>query len=54
MTYGEIEKEFEGKIKNADDIEDFRPCVKMHGVPTIPGAIVVWFKDGSKMIYIPR
>jgi hypothetical protein len=54
MTYGELEKEFENKIKNPDDIDDFRPCEEMYGVPTILGAIVIWFKDGSKMIYIPN
>lgn len=52
MTYGKIYEEFLSKCNCADDIEDFRPCHEMYGVPTISYAIVVWFKDKSKIIYI--
>lgn len=37
------------------EVEDYRPAVKMH-IPQllrdIPNAIIVWLKDGSKVIYI--
>ena len=52
MTYGEIFIEFLSKIKNSEEIEDYRPCCEDFGVPTIPYAIVVWLKDKSKIIYI--
>lgn len=54
MTYAEIIKELEGKINDPRKIADWRPCEEMYGVPTIPGAIVAWLNDGSKIIYIPR
>ena len=54
MTYGEIMEQFCKKVKRSSNITDWRPCEEMFGVPSIPGAIVVWFRDKSKMIYIPK
>ena len=33
-------------------VSDYRPCIEEFGVPNIPNAIVVWFKNGGKAIYI--
>lgn len=56
MTYEEIYEEFCNKFPNAE-IEDYRPADPMF-VPQlmrgIPNAIIVWFKDGSKVVYIAR
>ena len=54
MTYADIMKELEGKIKDRRKIVDWRPCEELYGVPTILGAIVAWLNDGSKIIYIPK
>lgn len=55
-TYGDIYNEFCEKFPNAE-VEDYRPAVEMH-VPQlrngIPCAIIVWLKDGSKIIYISK
>lgn len=54
-TYGDIYHEFKSKTGiPGSRINDFRPCIEMYGVPTIPGAIVVWLNDGSRIIYIPE
>lgn len=50
MTYLEILQEFRCKVRA--DIIDFRPCCELYDVPNIPNAIVVWLKDGGKIIYI--
>ena len=50
-TYGDIISEFIQKFPNAD-YTDIRPCWDYYGVPTISNAIVVWLKDGSKLIYV--
>lgn len=54
MTYGDIYNEFRKKFPNVE-VEDYRPAVEMH-IPQlsrgIPYAIIVWLKDGSKVIYI--
>lgn len=50
-TYGDIISEFLQKFPNAD-YNDIRPCWDYYGVPTISNAIVVWLKDGSKLIYV--
>lgn len=50
MTYGEIYDEFLNKVKC--EPLDYRPCIEFFDVPNIPNAIVVWLKDGSKLIYI--
>lgn len=54
MTYEDIYDEFCKKFPNIK-IEDYRPAVEMY-IPQlqkgIPNAIVVWLKDGSKVIYI--
>lgn len=32
-------------------VKDYRPCVDMFDVPNIPESIVVWLKDGGRIIY---
>lgn len=57
MTYGELFKDFlqNTNINNDDTvIYDYRPCDEMYGVPSIPNAIVIWLKDGTKIIYIGK
>ena len=53
-TYGGIYKEFCAKFHNAE-VEDYRPAAELY-IPQltvgIPNAIIVWLKDGSKVIYI--
>lgn len=54
MTYGEIYKEFCNKFPNIE-IEDYRPADPMF-IPQlsrgIQNGIIVWLKDGSKVVYI--
>ena len=54
MTYEEIYEEFCNKFPNAE-IKDYRPADPMF-VPQlmrgIPNAMIGWFKDGSKVVYI--
>lgn len=54
MTYGDIYNEFCDKFHNVE-VEDYRPAVEIH-IPQlsrgIPNAIIVWLKDGSKVIYM--
>lgn len=54
MTYKEIYEEFCNKFPNVE-IKDYRPTDPMF-MPQltrgIPKAIIVWFKDGSKVVYI--
>ena len=54
MTYGDIYDEFCKKFQNAE-VSDYRPAYPQYLpklVKPIPYAIVVWLKDGSKVIYI--
>lgn len=54
MTWGDLYNEFCKKFPDAD-VEDYRPAVEVY-IPQlakgIPNAIIVWLKDGSKVIYI--
>lgn len=54
MTYGDIYNEFCEKFPDAE-VEDYRPAWKFY-IPQlvrgIPNAIIIWLKDGSKVIYI--
>lgn len=56
MIWGDLYDEFCEKFPNAD-VEDYRPAVELH-IPQlargIPNAIIVWLKDGSKVIYIAK
>jgi len=55
MTYGEIQKEFITFTElSSNKIDDYRPCSEMYDVPFIENAIVVWLKNGSKIIYIHK
>jgi hypothetical protein len=54
MSYGDIYDEFCEKFPNSH-AEDYRPACSLH-IPQlmkdIPNGIVVWLKDGSKVVYI--
>lgn len=54
MTYGDIYKQFYDKFPNAE-VSDWRPADPMF-IPQllspIPNAILVWLKDGSKVVFI--
>lgn len=54
MTYGDIYKQFCDKFPNAE-VNNWRPADPMH-IPQllrpIPYAILVWLKDGSKLVFI--
>ena len=50
MTYGEIYEEFRSKCEC--DVMDYRPCCELYDAPNITCAIVVWLKNGSKIIFI--
>lgn len=55
-TYGDIYNEFCEKFPNAE-VEDYRPADPMY-IPQlmrgIPYGIIVWLKDGNKVIYIAK
>lgn len=54
MTYSDIYDEFCKKFPNTE-VSDYRPAYPQYLpslVKPIPYAIVVWLKDGSKMVYI--
>lgn len=54
MTYGDIYYQFCKKFPNSE-VSDFRPAIPTY-MPSlengIPNAIIVWLKDGSKVVYI--
>ena len=53
MTYGEIYKQFlKETCMDLSIVDDYRPCCEMFDVPNIPNAIIIWLKDGGKLIYI--
>ena len=54
ITYGDIFKEFCDATNLQNMVENYRPCDEMFGVPFIPGAIIVWLNNGSKLIYISK
>ena len=55
MTYGEMYKKFHGV--NIEDIEDYRPDVRMHtkDIRALPegAGIRIWMKNGDGIIYYP-
>lgn len=59
MTYEEIYKQFKDKCNIDEDIDDYRPAYGMYidgleDCEWIPNAIIVWLKDGTKIIYIAK
>lgn len=56
MTYGEIYDQALQKLcLYPGDVEDYRPAVEMHIEQLkepIPNGIIIWLKNGSKLIYI--
>ena len=58
MTYGEIYNKALCKLcLTYDEVADYRPASKLH-IPElerdIPNAIIIWLKDGSKLIYVEK
>lgn len=56
MTYGDIYKEFCKKFPNVK-INDYRPAGKLYISQlsrSLPNAIILWLKDGSKLIYMSK
>lgn len=53
MTYQEIYSKFlsSSRIDRAL-VADYRPCNSLFAPVGIANAIVIWLKDGSKIIYI--
>lgn len=50
LAYGMILREF--KDKNPEiKIIDYRPCCELFGFPNIDNAIVMWTKNGTKIVY---
>ena len=53
MTYGNIYDQFLNTTSiDKDVVDDYRPCCPLFDVPPIPDAIVVFLKNGGKIIYI--
>lgn len=53
MTYSEIYNKFLKSTKiDRDLISDYRPCIPLFAPTEIDNAIIVWLKDGSRIIYI--
>ena len=54
MTYGDIYEQFSKKFSKAK-VSDFRPALPMF-LPQlskgIPNAIIIWLKDGTKVVYM--
>lgn len=54
-TYTDIYEEFLKTIGNREElIADYKPCATPYFDITIPMGIIVWIKDGSKIIYISK
>lgn len=50
LTYDMILREF--KNKNPEiEIVDYRPYCELFGFPKIDNAIVMWMKNGTKIVY---
>ena len=55
MTYGDIFQEFLTETRiDRQNIEDYQPCCEMFDVPNISNAIVVWLRNGAKIIYVSK
>lgn len=55
MTYGDIFEEFLTETHiDRQVIEYYRPCYEMFDVPNISNAIVVWLRNGAKIVYFSR
>lgn len=54
-TWGDIFREFKESTEINDEIvSDWRPCGPPHYDIQIPMAILIWLRDGSKIIYISK
>lgn len=52
-TWEEIFKEFKESVGNIE-VSDYRPCGPPYCGVYIPCSIIVWLKDGSTIIYMPK
>lgn len=52
-TWEEIFKEFKESVGNIE-VSDYRPCGSPYCGVYIPCSIIVWLKDGSTIIYMPK
>ena len=52
-TWEEIFKEFKESVGNIE-VSDYRPCGPPYCGVYIPYSIIVWLKDGSTIIYMPK
>jgi hypothetical protein len=53
MTYGEIYEKFRRETGIADEmIVDYRQCTEPYYKTCIPNTIIVWLKNGDRLIYI--
>lgn len=53
MTYSEIYNKFLKSTKiDRELISDYRPCISLFAPAEIANAIIVWLKDGNRIIYI--
>lgn len=53
QTYSDLYNEFLVNTKTDPSIIDnYRPCYPPYYERAIPNAILVWLKDGTKMIYV--
>lgn len=51
MTYQNIYNQF--RLNNPEiEIIDYRPCCELYDVPNLDNAIVMWLRNGTKIIYI--
>lgn len=54
-TFGDIYKEFlEESGISESNVDDYRPCTEPFYPVLINGAIIVWLKGGSRVIYLPK
>lgn len=55
LTYEDLYREFLACTKvDPEEVNDWRPCTELYGVPYIQCAIIIWLKDKSSLIYMHR
>lgn len=55
LTFGDIFNNFLTSTEiNRDFITDYRPCGQPYFDYYIPNAIIVWLKNGDRLIYINK
>ena len=56
-SWGDVIREFERDIlpnlqRNPEYVMDYRPCTEPYSDVFVPNGLLVYMRDGSKMIYI--